>query len=159
MEGRFLFPVAFLSMCFMETSPDQILDMFATSGYNFFQIMRKLLHLKLFAMILLVIMLTVMINGSHACAHDMDCQMSAASDHGSPSVISASHHCPCCPVEQHNDCDDCDTCINCTCHAPLTIQAFQLDYNPNIRELSTSEPFKHLPEVYLSKFIPPHILV
>jgi len=121
--------------------------------------MRKLIHLKFFSMILLVIMLTVMISGVHACAHGMESHLSAAGDNVSSLGISASHHSPCSPVEQHNDCDDCDTCINCDFHSPLTNQPFQFDYNPNIRELSTSEPFKHLPEVYLSKFIPPHILV
>jgi len=110
-------------------------------------------------MILLVIMLTVTINGAHACAHDMDSHLSAAGGQASPLEISASHHCPCCPVEQHNDCDDCDACMNCACHAPLAIQSFQIDYNPSILDLSASDPFKHLPDVYLSKFIPPHILV
>jgi hypothetical protein len=143
----------------METSPDLILDMFATSAYNFSQIMRKLIQQKFLSMIFLVVTLTVTINGVYACAHDTDSQMSAAGDHASSLGISASHHCPCCPVEQHNNCDDCDACTNCFCHAPLTIQPFQLYYNPNIRDLSTSDPLKHLPEVYLSKFIPPHILV
>jgi len=150
---------AFYRNSFQKVVSDLILDMFAMSGYNFFQTMRKLIPLKNFSMILLVIMLTVTINGVHASAHDLDSHLSAANGQTSPLEISASHQCPCCPVEQHNDCDDCDACINCVCHAPLTIQAFQLNYNPNIWDLSTSDPFKHLPEVYLSKFIPPHILV
>jgi hypothetical protein len=39
----------------------------------------------------------------------------------------------------------------------LTVQPLQLGYNPLILNLSTSDPFKHLPEVYLPKFIPPQI--
>jgi len=45
--------------------------------------------------------------------------------------------------------------MNCACHASVTIQQFQLSYNPSILKLNLSEPFKYLPEVFLSKFIPP----
>ncbi len=78
-----------------------------------------------------------------------------AGDRASHVEMSAPHQCPCSPHEQHNDYDGCDTCSNCACHASLTIQQFQLRYNPMILDLSTSHPFKHLPEVFLSKFIPP----
>jgi len=40
----------------------------------------------------------------------------------------------------------------------LTIHPFQLSYNPSIIDFGTSEEFKHLPEVYLPKFIPPQNL-
>jgi hypothetical protein len=104
-------------------------------------------------------MLTVTINGVHISAHAMQSHVIDASIQASSAENSASHQCPCSPLEEHKDCDGCDTCINCACHAPLSIEQFQLSYNPIILDMSTSDPFKHLPEVFLSKFIPPHILV
>jgi hypothetical protein len=106
-----------------------------------------------------MVMLTAMLVGMHESAHAMQSHVTAASDQASSSENSASHQCPCPPLEGHKDCDDCDTCINCACNATLTIEQFQLSYNPIIIDLSTSDPFKHLPEVYLSKFIPPENLV
>ena len=119
--------------------------------------MRKLIPLQFFSKLFLVVMLTVIISGVHESAHALQNHMSAASDEASYYEISASHQCPCTPLEQPKDNDCCDTCDTCACHAPLTIQPFQLSYNPIISDLSTSEPFKHLPEVYLPKFIPPQI--
>jgi hypothetical protein len=118
--------------------------------------MRKRNHLKLFSWLLVVVMLTMTINGVHECAHAMQNQVSTADDRAPHSEISASHQCPCSPLEQHKDYDGCDTCISCSCHAPLAIQPLQLSYNPSILDdLYASDPFKFLPEVYLSKFIPP----
>jgi len=120
--------------------------------------MRNKIPLKFFAKLLLVVMLTVAINGVHENSHAMQSPVAAADDHGLNSDnASATHQCPCPPFEQHKDCDGCDNCINCTCHAPLTVQPLQLDYKPIIVNLSMSDSFKHLPEVYLSKFIPPQI--
>ena len=117
--------------------------------------MRKALPLTFFSRLLLVVMLTVTINGMHESVHAMQNQVVAADDQGLHADTSTTHHCPCTPLEQHEDHDGCDNCINC--HAPLTVQPLQLGYNPLILNLSTSDPFKHLPEVYLPKFIPPQI--
>jgi hypothetical protein len=103
-----------------------------------------------------MILLTVTINGVHESAHAMQSHVTVASDQASASEISASHQCPCTPLEQHKDYDGCNTCVNCTCHAPLTIQPFQLSYNPSVLDdLYASAPFNFLPEVYLSLFVPP----
>lgn len=117
--------------------------------------MRKISHLKFFSFILILVMLTVTINGVHESAHAAQSHVKSASGRAPHPEISESHQCPCVPLEQHKDLDCCDTCVNCACHAPLTIQQFQLSYNPIILELGTSDTFKHLPEVYLSKFILP----
>ena len=117
--------------------------------------MRNKIPLKFFSRLLLVVMLTVTINGMHESAHAMQSHVSAASDQTSPSDISESHQCPCTPLEQHKDFDGCDTCVNCACHATQTVQQFTFNYNPSFQDLQTSDPFKFLPEVYLSKFIPP----
>ncbi|MBK5274924.1 MAG: hypothetical protein JJE30_07720 [Desulfuromonadales bacterium] len=118
--------------------------------------MRKLIPLQFFSKLLLVVMLTVTINGVHESAHAMQYNMAATADQDLHSELSVPHQCPCTPLEQHKDYDGCDNCINCTCHAPLTVQQFELSYNPSsILALQISNPFKFLPEVYLSKFIPP----
>ena len=118
--------------------------------------MRKRVPLKFFSWFLLVLMLTVTIDGVIENAHAMLSHVIAASDQTSPLEISASHKCPCAPLEQHKDYDGCDTFVDCACHAPLTMQLFQLSYNPSILDnLYASDPFKFLPEVYLSKFVPP----
>jgi len=106
---------------------------------------------------MLLVMLTMTINGVHESAHAMQSQMTTASDQASHSEISAHNQCPCSPLEQHKDYDGCDTCVNCACHAPLTNQPIRISYNPSILALLVSDLFKFLPEVYLSKFIPPQI--
>jgi hypothetical protein len=117
--------------------------------------MRKLIHLKFLSLILLTVMLTVTINGVHESAVAMQSHVFAVSDQASHTLVSVPHKCPFTPLEQHKDFDGCDTCISCSCHAPLAFQQFQLSYNPIIINLSTSDPYTHLPEVFLSKFIPP----
>ena len=104
-----------------------------------------------------MVMLAVTINGVHNSAHAMQSHVTAENDQVSASEITAPHQCPCAPHEQHEDSDCCDSCINCACHAPLAVQPFKLGYNPIILDLNTSDTFKHLPEVYLSRFIPPQI--
>lgn len=123
---------------------------------NIEKIMNKYIPRHFLSRLLLMVMLTVMGNGLHEGAHAMHTPVTATGDSLSQSEISGSQQCPCTPLEQHNDCDGCDKCVNCTCHAPLTIQPFQIIYNPSILDnLYASDPFKHLPEVYLPKFIPP----
>jgi hypothetical protein len=116
--------------------------------------MRKLIPLKFISRFLLVVILTVTINGMHESAHAIQSHVKMANDQ-SFSESSSPHQCPCSPLEQHKDYDGCDTCINCACHAPLPVQHIKLSYNPSILDLQTFDPFKFLPEVYLSKFIPP----
>lgn len=116
--------------------------------------MRRLIPVKFLSWVLLVVTLAVTFNCVHASAHAMQGHVTAASDRPH-SEISVSHQCPCAPSEQHEDYDGCDTCVNCACHAPLAMHQFQLSYNPIILDLSIFDPFTRLPEVYLSKFIPP----
>ena len=116
--------------------------------------MRKFIHLKFFSSVLLLVMLTVTLNGVHDSAHAMESPV-----HGVNPALEApsSADAPCVPCGHHQDYDGCDSCVNCVCHASLTVRPFQLSYNPTMSDLSLLDPFKHLPEVYLSKFIPPQI--
>jgi len=118
--------------------------------------MRKLIPIKLVSRLLLVVMLTVTVNCVHESAHAMQSHVKA-NDKAALEDISAPHQCPCAPSEEHKDYDGCDTCSNCVCHAPLVVQPFQLGYNPIVLDLCSDALFQHLPEVYLSKFVPPQI--
>lgn len=117
--------------------------------------MRKKIPLHFFSRLLLLVMLTAMGNGVHESAHAMHAHVTAPREQALQPDISESHQCPCVPLEQHKDCDDCDKCVSCSCHAPLTIQQFQMSYNPIIMDLNRFDQFNFLPEVYLSLFVPP----
>jgi hypothetical protein len=111
---------------------------------------------KLISWILLVVLLALMVNGVHAHDHPVaigGCGESAFAEHGD---AAPAHNCPCTP-EQHQESDGCDSCAHCTCHAPLTVQTFRLTYAPLVLALQVNDPFAHMPEVYLPKFIPPQL--
>jgi hypothetical protein len=109
---------------------------------------------KIVTWALLIVTLFVTINCVHESAHAVQRDMAATGD-TEQSTVSASHQCPFAPLEQHEDYDGCDACVNCACHAPLAFQQFQLSYRPMILALNTTYLFKHPPEVFLPKFIPP----
>lgn len=119
--------------------------------------MLKTLPLKLSSWLLIVAVLTVAFNGFCQTAHAMqDCVSKTVS--ASQVEVSAAGDCPCCPVE-HDGFDACGDCVNCICHTSITIQQFTLSYVTVTSDIGLSERFTHLPEVYLSKFIPPQNLV
>ncbi len=121
--------------------------------------MRKSIPLKFVSHLLLVIMLIVAVHGVHESAHAMQGSVTASNDSAiTKAEYSAPQHCPCAPPVQHKDYDGCDTCINCSCHAPLAVQQLVINYNPIILNAGFSDPYQHLPEVFLSKFIPPQNL-
>jgi len=109
--------------------------------------------LRILSLFLIIALLSSGATGLCISAHAVE---KCLGDHESinESIVDP-HDSPSCPLEQHNDFDGCDTCINCSCHATLIIQPFLLSYNPITLDLRTSDPFKHLPEVYLDRFIPP----
>jgi len=137
-------------------------------GYSPLHIMRKFTNPKFFSWLLLAVLLTASIHCVFENAYASESHASGVgwaprahatlSDDISHCQILASDQCPCCPTEHQDDSADCDSCIHCICHASLTIQHFSLSYHPFILDLQTSSPFKHIPEVYLAKFIPPQNL-
>lgn len=117
--------------------------------------LRAFCHLKSFSWFLLLVMLTVTLNCVHESAHAMQYHVSAACDHSGDTDAAQQHQDS--PADQHHDNDCCENCSNCASHAPLTLQPLQLGYNPVLTDLHLVEPFQFLPEVYLSKFVPPQI--
>lgn len=75
-------------------------------------------------------------------------------------AVTAGSDCGHCPLD-HSDGTEpepgqCDPFCHCACHAPLTGQLIAIRCSLHVSPLTFSEPHKALPEVYLSKFIPPH---
>ncbi|MBJ6749981.1 hypothetical protein [Geomonas anaerohicana] len=64
---------------------------------------------------------------------------------------------PDCPLQDDAGHDDCDFCCDCACHLSLSVGHFSLDYNPVFAALQSFDRFTFLPEVFLSKFVPPQL--
>ena len=77
-----------------------------------------------------------------------------------PSLTSIKSN-PICPCNQNPDDDGlCGPCRYCACHAPMISQPVHLACPISLECIITSsEPFEALPDVYLSIFIPPQIIV
>lgn len=115
---------------------------------------------KSVSFVLLAVMLTFATAGfSHgACAEDVPGSSVASAD-AVTSSIAAGTQGPVCPCDDHStDSGHCGISCQCPCHASLTPQPVQVGCSPQISPLLFFEPFKALPEVYLSKFIPPQNL-
>ena len=123
--------------------------------------MRHSFSHKFVTYLLLIVILTLSTAGfcQDACADEIAVDKSIKSANSVASFFAAEKTGPCCPCNQKSDNDNrCDSCRYCSCHAPLISQPVQVEYTPQLISIITSEPFTNLPEVYLSKFIPPHIL-
>jgi hypothetical protein len=119
--------------------------------------MQQYLPMKICSWLLLVVMLIATIHCGCAQAHGTDGKFKAGAEVTS---ISATDGCPCCPQgDHHSSGDNSDACGGCGCHAALLLPLFQLSYHPVLSDHQASSPIKQLPEVYLSRFIPPQNLV
>ena len=117
--------------------------------------MRNQTHLKFLSWLLLTAMMIAVVHGVHENAHAMQIRATESGYTASTEANSIPHHCPCPPSEQHQDYDGCDSCANCVCHASLSMYQFTLSYSPLVLALKPFEPPFYIPEVYLSRFIPP----
>jgi hypothetical protein len=113
--------------------------------------MKSLFEIKIVSWALLAVMLTAMLHGIHESAHAYGYAGASAVQ----AELSQSQESPCAPAADHKDFDGCDACISCACHAPLAILPVNPKYDPIVSNLLIVAPYKHLPEVFLSKFIPP----
>lgn len=72
----------------------------------------------------------------------------------------AADDCGHCPTDTgHSDQKEpgqCDSVCHCACHTTLTGEPIGIVCSVHVSPLNFTEPHKALPEVYLSKFIPPH---
>lgn len=107
---------------------------------------------------LLTVMVIFAISFTEFCGESHGFEVSGAS-HGAetckgPGAVDKGGHCP---SDENTLPDHCDSSCNCPCHAPLTWQPVLASCAPHISSLVFSEPFKAIPEVYLSKFVPPQL--
>lgn len=117
--------------------------------------MRRYIPLHFFSRVLIAVILSASINCLHENVHATQSLFATVGSRATASGISDFEQCLFPPLEQATNYDCCDACFNCACHAPLTIQPFRLHYDPMVLKWSSSEPFMHLPEVFLPMFIPP----
>jgi len=110
-----------------------------------------------FSLIVAIITLATADFWQDAGAEDIALAKSLKTTHAAvPSLTSIKSN-PICPCNQNPDDDGlCGPCRYCACHASLIAQPIHLVCPSSQESLITPlEPFKVLPEVYLSIFIPP----
>lgn len=122
--------------------------------------MRNTPSRKLVAKLLIILMVIMAVHGALESAHAMNCHVFPPSQTAITAPdLSAPNDCPCNPpTEQQEESDCCDTCLNCSCHTLLSSHRLLLRYAPLVLKVGSSEPYRHLPQVFLSKFIPPQNL-
>ncbi len=120
--------------------------------------MRNILPINLISWLLLAVMLTATLHGVHENALAMQDHASGSGCTASSGDHAAHHHSHDPSPEHDGDHGCCDSCVNCVCHASLAMHQFTLSYSPLVTALTPFEPYRHLPEVFLSKFIPPENL-
>ncbi len=120
--------------------------------------MRMYLPVTFISWLLLAVMLTATLHGVHENALAMQDHASGSGCTASSGDHAAHHHSHDPSPEHDGDHGCCDSCVNCVCHASLAMHQFTLSYSPLVTALTPFEPYRHLPEVFLSKFIPPENL-
>lgn len=118
--------------------------------------MPDLIPVKLISRLLLIVMLTFTVSSAYDSAHAMQGKVEVAGYHETGSQVAVSHQCPCCP-QQQSDSDGCDLCCDCACHTLCCLQHFSFDRKLFLSELQSYDRFTYLPEVFLTKFVPPQL--
>lgn len=119
--------------------------------------MRSLIPIKLVCRLLLVVMITTVMSGVCHSAHALQRSADAPDGQVLISHVDTGSQCPCCPSEEPAGHEECNLCCDCACHTSLSYQPFTYSYTPVVSDLQTSDPFSFLPEVFLSKFVPPQL--
>ena len=116
------------------------------------------IHKTCVSFIMLLVMLTISLNGLAytSCASEAPgaAEFAAAADGAGCGDGSF----PVSPTDEHSVPDHNDSGCACPCHASLTVHPFQVTCSLQVVRLNYHYPFKALPEVFLPKFVPPHIL-
>ncbi|NTW70477.1 MAG: hypothetical protein HGB23_11670 [Chlorobiaceae bacterium] len=105
--------------------------------------------------LLLLMLLTASINGQFSSAHAVQTTLAAAITGEEFVMLPAMQREKNSTNEHHKHTGECHTCGNCLCHVILPVQSLKLDYNPAVISFCTFKPIANLPEVTLSRFIPP----
>ena len=116
--------------------------------------MRQTIYKKHISILMVMVVFTISVTGIYRNAHDTDLTGYAKCEQGTGHLSAIPS-----PVDEHSVPDHNDSSCYCPGHAPLMEQPIQLVCSQLISPLEFHEPFKAIPEVYLPKYIPPHILV
>lgn len=112
---------------------------------------------KYISFLMVIVILSIAVNGFCQSSDTVKFPVAAKNIQKVTDISSNDTQSPESPVNKSAHPDHCNSSCYCSCHAPLTLQSERLCYSPSIDPLSSFEPFKAIPEVYLSKFIPPQI--
>ena len=127
--------------------------------FMFFLISSTFMHkskaILYFSRFLLLILLTPLINCKFAPAHAMQTVVATANTIESFAVVSLMHTDQKPSHKNHEHSGECHVCSNCTCHVLLPVQTIMLDFKPVITSFCSFKIIAGLPEVTLSRFIPP----
>lgn len=119
--------------------------------------MRKYMPVKFLSYLLLAVISCAFLSGACESAHAMERGGSISVCELSASHAAADCDTPDCPLQDETQHGDCDFCCDCACHASLSGTPFSLNYSPIFAPLQTFDSFTFLPEVFLSKFVPPQL--
>lgn len=111
---------------------------------------------KFVSRLLLVVMLSAILGGVCEDAHAAPgADLLRSQD--AVSYLDQGGACPCCPLEGQADPHGCHAGCDCACHASLNVQPYSYFYTPVLSDLHLCETFAYLPEVFLSRFVPPQL--
>ncbi len=107
---------------------------------------------------LLLILLTSLINGRFSSVNMMQNTVSPVKNGESFAIVSAMNSGKTTAHEHQKHTGECHACCNCFCQVILPVQSITLVSNPVIMSFCSFSPVANLPEVILSRFIPPRTL-
>ncbi|QXM10173.1 hypothetical protein KP002_03380 [Geomonas subterranea] len=119
--------------------------------------MRKLFPVKFLSFLLLAVTFCTFLSGACDNAHAFAQCGTVADCVQSDSHADRDCDTPDCPTQGETGHDDCDFCCDCACHVSLSVGHFSLEYYPVFAALQSFDRFTFIPEVFLSKFVPPQL--
>lgn len=121
--------------------------------------MNRQLFRKYISFLTAIVILSIAVNGFCRSSDNVEFTDAVKSVQNVTYLSAINKQLPLSPGNKSTQPDHCSSTCYCSCHAPLTLQPVRLCYSPQIDSLLFYETFQAIPEVYLSKFIPPQIFV
>jgi len=120
--------------------------------------MKQAFYRKSISFLMVIAILTISVTGFCRGANAMELSGYSGNSQAVSYLDTIEKGCSTGPADKHSVPDHCDSSCNCPCHAPLTVEPVRISCSQKISSLTSFEPFKAIPEVYLSRFIPPQNL-
>ncbi len=120
--------------------------------------MRYVMPLKSISTLLLAVLFCIILGGVCDRAHATQAGgVTTVSCAQTVSHAGADCDIPVCPTDEEDGHADCDFCCDCACHLSLSLDSFSFNYLPLLSDIQSFDRFAFLPEVFLSKFVPPQL--